>query len=36
MECLLAILIAAVIPWDYVLQAYVKGPGDRWRRNTAM
>lgn len=34
-ECLMAILIAAVIPWDYVVRAYVVARGDRWRRGTA-
>jgi hypothetical protein len=32
MECLMAVLIAAVIPWDVVWQSYIKGTGDRWRR----
>ena len=32
-ECLVAILIAAVIPWDHVVRVYVKGPGDPWRRS---
>jgi hypothetical protein len=31
-ECLLAILIVVVIPWDHVWEAYVGGAGDRWRR----
>ena len=31
-ECLLAVLIAAVIPWDYVVRAYVRGAGEPWRR----
>jgi len=35
-ECLMAILIAIVIPWDYVLHVYVQGPGSRWRRKAAM
>jgi hypothetical protein len=35
MECLMAILIVAVIPWDYVLLAYVRGPGAYWRRQVA-
>ena len=32
MECLMAGLIALVIPWDYVLSAYIGGPGEGWRR----
>lgn len=32
MECLMAVLIALVIPWDHVLRPYVLGPGQRWRR----
>ena len=32
MECLMAVLIALVIPWDYVLRAYILGPGEKWRR----
>lgn len=35
MECLMAILIAAVVPWDHVLRAYVGGAGERWRRKAA-
>ena len=31
MECLMAILIVAVIPWDHVVRVYVKRPGDPWR-----
>ena len=31
-ECSMAVLIAAVIPWDYVLRAYIVEPGQRWRR----
>jgi hypothetical protein len=31
-ECLMAIFFVAVIPWDYVFQAYVKAPADLWRR----
>ena len=34
-ECLMAILIAAVIPWDYVVRTYVQGPRNRWRRKAA-
>lgn len=34
MECLMAILIVAVIPWDYVLRAYVRGPGNSWLRHS--
>ena len=32
MECLMAVLIALVIPWDHVLRAYILGPAERWRR----
>lgn len=32
MECVMAALIALVIPWDYVLRAYIMGPAERWRR----
>ena len=35
MECLVAVLIVAVVPWDHVLRAYVTGPGERWRRKAA-
>ena len=35
MQCLMAILIVAVIPWDYVLQVDVRAPGDRWRRRAS-
>lgn len=31
MECLMAVLIATVIPWDHVLRSYMMGPGERWR-----
>lgn len=31
-ECSMAVLIVLVIPWDYVLRAYISGPGERWRR----
>ncbi|PTQ12202.1 hypothetical protein CLG96_06520 [Sphingomonas oleivorans] len=34
-ECLMVILIVAVIPWDFVLQVYVKGSGDRSRRHAS-
>ncbi len=34
-ECLMAVLIASVIPWDYVLRTYVDGPGERWRRHAS-
>jgi hypothetical protein len=30
-ECLVAILIVAVIPWDFVQRVYITAPGDRWR-----
>lgn len=32
-ECLVAVLIIAVVPWDFVLRVYVRTPGDRWRRS---
>ena len=32
MECVMAVLIALVIPWDYLLRAYIMGPAERWRR----
>jgi hypothetical protein len=28
----LVVVILAVTPWDYVLKAYVRAPGDPWRR----
>lgn len=31
-ECSMALLIAAVVPWDYVLRIQAGTPGDRWRR----
>lgn len=31
-ECLMAVLIVAVIPWDHVWRHYVRPPGERWRR----
>ena len=31
-ECLMAVLIALVIPWDHVLRAYILAPAERWRR----
>ena len=31
MECLMAVLIVLVIPWDHVLRTYT-GPAERWRR----
>jgi len=30
-DCLAAVLLIAVVPWDYVYRTYVRGPGDRWR-----
>ncbi len=32
MECLMAVLIALVIPWDHVLRTYILAPAERWRR----
>lgn len=32
MECLMAVLIALVIPWDHVLRAYILAPAERWHR----
>lgn len=31
MECLVAVLIVLVIPWDYVMRTYVTAPAERWR-----
>ena len=31
-ECSIAILIVAVIPWDYVFRVYVKEAAEAWRR----
>ena len=30
-ECVLVVVIVAVVPWRYVVAAYVRRPGDRWR-----
>lgn len=30
-ECLIAVLIGLVIPWDHVWRAYVLAPAERWR-----
>ena len=30
-ECLVVVVIAALIPWDYVFTHYLAEPGDRWR-----
>jgi hypothetical protein len=30
-ECLLAIVLIPLIPWDHVVRTYVKAPGTRWR-----
>lgn len=32
LECLMAVLIALVVPWDHVLRAYIMGPAERWHR----
>ena len=31
-ECLLAIILIPLIPWDHVVRTYVTKPGTRWRR----
>jgi hypothetical protein len=31
----LVVVILAVTPWDYVWKAYVRAPGDPWRRSPA-
>lgn len=32
-DCLVGVaLCVAVIPWRYVMETYVRAPGDRWRR----
>lgn len=31
-ECAIAVLIVAVVPWDHVWRAYVRAPGEPWRR----
>lgn len=31
-DCLLVVIILAVIPWPYVFAHYLKKPGDPWRR----
>lgn len=30
-ECLLAVILIPLIPWDHVVRTYVTGPGTRWR-----
>jgi hypothetical protein len=30
-ECLLAVLFVAVIPWPHVVRTYLTGPAERWR-----
>ena len=32
MECLMAVLIALVIPWDHVLRTYIWGSPERWSK----
>lgn len=35
-DCLFGvILVPLVLPWRYVIQNYIRKPGDRWRRRTA-
>jgi hypothetical protein len=34
-ECLLAIVLIPLIPWDHVVRTYVTKPGTRWRRDAA-
>lgn len=28
------VLVPLVLPWTYIWQNYVKGPGDRWRKRS--
>lgn len=34
-ECLLAVILIPLIPWDHVVRTYVTKPGTRWRRDPA-
>jgi hypothetical protein len=34
-ECLVIIVFPFLVPWDYVLENYVKKPGDSWGRRAA-
>ena len=34
-ECLMAAVFLAVVPWDHVVRRYVRQAGDRWRRAPA-
>lgn len=34
-ECLFAIILIPLIPWDHVVRTYVTKPGTRWRRESA-
>lgn len=34
-ECLLAVILIPLIPWDHVVRTYVTKPGARWRRSAA-
>jgi hypothetical protein len=35
-ECLVAIVFVAVIPWPYVVRTYLAGPGDPWWRSASV
>jgi hypothetical protein len=34
-ECLMVVVVALAIPWDYVFDRYVRRRGDRWWRRAA-
>jgi hypothetical protein len=34
-DCLLGAILIPILPWRYVFAAYVKRPGDPWRKPTA-
>ena len=34
-SCLVVLIVAAVIPWRYVVAQYLTKPGDPWRSDTA-
>jgi hypothetical protein len=34
-ECLFAVILIPLIPWDHVVRTYVTKPGTRWRRKAA-
>jgi hypothetical protein len=33
--CAFAVFVVIAIPWDYVLEHYVRAPGERWRAGAA-